>query len=58
MSDQSKQPTDAVAKALLAILEAIEAQAPVITENGMVNVWLDANLLKQGRTVLKSKDGR
>ncbi len=58
MSDQSKQPTDAVAKALLAILEAIEAQAPVITDNGMVNVWLDANLLKQGRAVLKDKDGR
>ena len=37
---------------------AIEAQAPVITENGMVNVWLDANLLKQGRAVLKDKDGR
>lgn len=58
MSDQSKQPTDAVAKALLAILEAIEAQAPVITNNGMVNVWLDANLLKHGRAVLKNKDGR
>lgn len=58
MSDQAKQqPTDAVEKALRAIVEAIVAQAPVVTDSGMVHVWLDAALLDGAGAALNLKAG-
>lgn len=58
MSSQAKQPpTDAVEKTLRAIVAAVVAQSPVITESGMINVWLDAALLDAGRAALNAKEG-
>lgn len=57
MTDQTKPPTDAVGKALQAIVEAIVAQSPVVTDSGMVHVWLDAALLDAARAALQPAKG-
>lgn len=38
--------------ALRAIVEAVAAQSPVITDSGMVQVWLDAGLIDAARKAL------
>lgn len=46
------QQTPDTLSALQSIVQAIVGQAPVITDSGMMQVWLDAKLLEAARAAI------
>ncbi len=52
MPSSEVKKADMLEMALRAIVEAVAAQSPVITDSGMVQVWLDAGLIDAARKAL------
>jgi hypothetical protein len=53
IANKNRPQEIALRSALVDIINDIEAQAPVITDTGMIQIWIDVNRLRAARSAIQ-----